>query len=138
MLVFVWLACSGDAGFTQQNQETVVPDDTAGDPGSIELDPLELSWDKDAVGGTIIRTFSINSLGPGPLEVTAIAVTSGAEAGFGVSTGGFSFPIHIKPGASTPVSVTLTREVHSAATGKVEVTSADEAAPVVSVSLVAE
>src|SRR5687768_6859689 len=108
MVMFLWLACSGDSGFTQHNQETVLPQDTAGDPGAIELDPLELTWDEDAVGGTIVRSFSINSIGEGPLEVTAIALVEGAEAGFGVTTGGFEFPFRIKPNQSVAVNVVLT------------------------------
>jgi hypothetical protein len=138
MLLFGLIACGGDAGFTQHQQDTVVPDDTAGDPGAMELDPTELTWDRDSVGGTIVRQFSIDSVGEGPLEVTGITLTEGATSGFGVSTGAFTFPFHIKPGQSVSVSVTLTRDVHSAVTGKVEVAGSDVNVPVATVSLVAE
>ncbi len=137
MVFAVWLACSGDSTFTQHPQDTVVPDDTAGAPGSIALTPLELVWEADAVGGTLVRSFSIESVGEGPLVVTDIRLAGGAEVGFGVPTGGFDFPLRIKPGSSVPVSVTLTREVAGSAWGQVDVASEDIAAPTASVTLTA-
>ena len=138
MFVLIWLACAGDAGFTQRDEDTIIPLDTADDPGGIELDPLELFWDEEAVGGAVVRSFNIESVGEGPLEVVGIVLEEGAEAGFAVPTGGFEFPFKIKPGKVVPVSVVLTRDVHSAATGKVQITTNDSAVPVATLNLVAE
>jgi hypothetical protein len=138
MLFALWLACAGDAGFSHQNGEIVTPDDTAGDPGAIEVDPTSLTWDEDAVGGTVVRSFDLKSVGEGPLEITGITLPEGAAAGFGVPTGGFQFPFRIKPGKAVPVSVVLTRDHAGAATGRVEIASSDADHPTVSVGLVAE
>lgn len=138
MLFAMWLACAGDSGFTHHNGEIITPDDTAGDPGAIEVDPTELTWDEDAVGGTIVRSFNLKSVGEGPIEITAITLAEGADAGFGVPTSGFEFPFRIKPGKAVPVSVVLTRDRAGAATGRVEIASSDPGEPTTSVSLVAQ
>ncbi len=105
-------------------------DATAGDCGTIDVDPTSINFGGVDVGDTAFETVTIQNVGSEPLEITGLSVTGNAFGHQGMTT-----PVEIPAGGASQLQARFNPTTSGAQSGFLEIESCDPAQPTVQVGL---